>query len=810
MNIESLVNPSKIRKSRVEYLTKSETSMEFRDNLDSILEELDDDVYEWVPVGEQVNNQMIADITDNMTGVVENLTNISDAYLLQNYDGGCYNSSHEAADKILDSESAKMRFDGYKNGRSRNSDTSITFADKAHGQPKENFDVFVSPYSSGLTKQEYDFIQGRRGVGGMTALSHTKNGDKFVASAPDGDPESWTWTVIRQMKNGDYYYLTVGGEFPSFEGKLDCGDGIGEKQIGTVVKLYSYKFKTNPNDVTGNAFRRRLSRYLPNPVVPVEIMDCRTGNNSKYTYTGIKDEIRQNSSAFHNISDTINVTNIGQVDIDVYIKKHSTKIDDNQSFTNILTSQNETRVMISVNGQSHARYSKSNMKSDSGVYEAGDNMIVYAEFNEDTLEANNNVFNTGRDGFSDAGVEEQFMNTIYNFISGNDTIDKINTEQSEANLMDETVTIDGISRNFKETIRCQDSKTQQKTVIVDTEYDSWDERENTQYEINVLAGELDSYSITTEDNNLDLLLSPSFDKLDRAVCQVTVSDSSNEYSTTFVLEEEKQDRTVKKPESIESTPDCNSPIISLALGFNSEVDINTDNSHSAHTQGNKFEDFVEQWIKNSGENISAKGGANHPPDYLLENGPALEAKSILGFGRIPTNSSPPEATIDPSNPRLKKETAEKLRDSEKSEREMFYAIGSKTKNTVWICQGSVLFGEHNLEKITNKLRESADQISDEMNIKTTNDTNEVAKMNGIDSMDNINLRIRRMMSFDHPVNQFENTAGDYNVRDADLVLAVENNWFNNLTDNDKESIMNNEDLTVCDIQEKSAKLIIKN
>lgn len=805
MNIESLVNPKKIRKSRVEYLVKSETSKEFQNNLQIILDELDSDVCNWVPVGQQVNNQMIADITDNMTGIVENLTNISDAYLLQNYNGGDYYSSHDAADKILSDETAKMRFDGYKNSRSRSSDTSITFSDTAHGQPKENFDVFVSPYSSGVQKQNYNFIHGRRGVGGMTALSHTKNGDKFVASASDDDPESWTWTVIQQKQDGDYYYLTVDGEFPSFKGSFDCGSKIGKKSVGTVVKLYSYQFRTNPINATGNAFVRRLSQYLPNPVVPIEIIDTRGNKVQQYEYNGIRNEISQVQKDFHHISDNISVTNIGDVNVNVYIKKKS----ENQH-TNVITTQNEPRVLVSVNGQSHARYMKSRMKSEIGIDRVGENMIIYAEFTDNTLDANENIFNTGRDGFSDAGVEKQFMNAIYRFVSNNKAVERVNKRFAKVEEQNKSVDISGIDLKFGDCVTCKSRDSVYKNISIETEHEKLGERSEVSSSIETLAGELLSCKTEFIGDELRVTVKPDFTDLDRVVCKVNVCDEKSEYSTTFTLkEQESKERSSEESKTI-SEPDCDSPLVSLATTF-SDVSLDcTESGGTAQTQGEKFEFMIENWIESCGESISSTGGKNHPPDYLLKEGPALECKSITGYGRIQTNSSPPEQNLEPDNPRIKDSTADTLRKSSDPKRNMFYAIGSKNQDEIqstWICQGDILFGEHNLDEITEELQESAMEIAKEYEVETTEDTNEIAKLNGVDNLERINLRIRRMMSFDHPVKLF-NYNVEYDLKSSAFVLATNESWFENLSSADKIAIEKNESLKTIELNEKSIVLVV--
>jgi hypothetical protein len=828
IDVNGLLSSSNIRKSEVEYLIQAKDSEELSSFLDQILERVDDQSYEWVPVGQQVNNQMIADITDNMTGLVENLTNISDAYLLKNYDGGNYNSSHDAAEYLLDStNTAKMRFDG----GSGEKNPSITFSDKAHGQSKDNFEVFVSPYESGVSKQKYDFLQGRRGVGGMTALSHTKDGDKFVASATDDNPESWTWTVIRQKENGDYYYLKINEEFPTFNGVFDCGQGIGKKRRGTVVKLYSYSLKTNPKDATNCAFRRRLSRYLPNPVSPIKIVDIRRDSVNNYTYTGLKDEIREYSSVFYDeITGSVDIFNIGEVSISVFIKKPTEILDkqdsneqtsnkNSTSYTNILTKQNEPRMMINVNGQSHARYNKSNMMSETGIRGAGENMIILVEFDENTLEANDNIFNTGRDGFSDNGVEEQFITAISEFVVKNSKINEINNTFKERDDSQE-IFVSNTTPLFDETIKCESGEN--ITLKMDIEYNSENISNLSDIEahINLLSGQIKSKCATFNDQgDLMLKIKPKFENNSTTVCKSVITDVKDNHTHTFVIEEtdneEKKETSKESYDNVDVENEYDSPLVSLIKCSNyADNRMSSNNVNNVHSKGDQFEDMVEKWIMRTGHNISSRGGKNHPPDYLLEEGPALEAKKVTSTGRVPTNSSPPESEITADNPRLKKETKDTIRNSSNPNRDMFYIIGDKSDKQVkriWICQGKLLFGSHQLDEITKELRDAAGDVAEKFGIETIEDTNEVAKYNKIDSRDNISLRVRRMMSFNHPSNIFaDSTPKLSNIDDRAVILAIKQERFKSLTESDKSSLKDCEDIKIQDVEleDTNVKIIV--
>lgn len=449
--MSELLTQTEISKSRVEFLVRSGTQSELQDNLDSILEWVDDDVVSWEPIGGVVNTDVFGNLTDSMTALVENVTNSSDAYLLQEYDGGEYRNCFEAADSVLDPENhrVKMRFDGDKPSSSSEG-FSITFSDSAHGQPKNNFDVFVNPLETGLSKQEYSFLQGCRGVGSITALGHTQDGYKFIASASDEDPEEWTWTVIRSGNQNGYYYLTIDGEFPTFTGTFDCGSGIGEKTHGTVVKLYNYDLPTNPKDAAhGSVFTRELSRYIPEPVVPIEICDVRYDEDSTRVFSGVDTEIQKNSEAFETNTFTEDVFGIGDVETSVYVGKPQNKREQlvesgdlpenlGDSLSRYFTTQSDKRVLVCVNGQTHHSYSTSELRKNSSLENASQKSLVVVNLLDNQSTVGESLFNSGRTGFSDTTAKQRLESAVIESIGNSEAISEVDNEHKDESTTEET------------------------------------------------------------------------------------------------------------------------------------------------------------------------------------------------------------------------------------------------------------------------------------------------------------------------------------------------------------------------------------
>lgn len=431
-----LISSDEIRKSQVEYLPKAGTAEEVENRLEQILEWVDDDAVEWKRLGRLPNMSLLADITDGETGIVENVTNITDAYILENYDGGTYRNSRDAAENILTrSESSILRIDGEKGG-----DISLTFADKAHGQPTDEFNMFVDPVNTGETKRDKPFLQGCRGIGGMVALSNAQNGYKFIASAPSEDPMNWTWTIIRKDDGFDYEYLTINGEFPTFHGEFHCGEGIGAKTVGTVVKLYSYDLTTSPrNVVTSTAFRRRFSRKMVDSIIPVTLVESRYNSTYKYTYESIHNEVERNQELFYEpVQTTADIQGVGEVKISAYVAKSSEEREamedmdevDDASVTHLLSS-NDERVLVSLNGQTHAHYTEGQVRARTDFEHVSDNILVVAEVLDNPGSIQEDIFNAARSDFSNMNIKSRVEDHIFGFLNSSHELVDIDDKLDE-------------------------------------------------------------------------------------------------------------------------------------------------------------------------------------------------------------------------------------------------------------------------------------------------------------------------------------------------------------------------------------------
>lgn len=160
----------------------------------------------------------------------------------------------------------------------------------------------------------------------------------------------------------------------------------------------------------------------------------------------------------------------------------------------------------------------------------------------------------------------------------------------------------------------------------------------------------------------------------------------------------------------------------------------------------------ESWEKT----FSWRGSANHPPDFIIRSGDAVEVKkqirkrnSASAGTSIALNSSSPKRTLKSSDPRIE-EACRKCEDW--SEKDFLYFIGQVTTEyveAVWLIDGRCMVDvEHSYLDLFDRL---ARMISDLGGTKTK----ELGRFNKVDTLGRTALRVRPMWSLKHPRLIFE-------------------------------------------------------
>jgi hypothetical protein len=142
------------------------------------------------------------------------------------------------------------------------------------------------------------------------------------------------------------------------------------------------------------------------------------------------------------------------------------------------------------------------------------------------------------------------------------------------------------------------------------------------------------------------------------------------------------------------------------------------------------------------------GSDNNPPDFMVRNGDAVEVKQLGGIGDIQLNSSPPKRVLRADDPRL----TEACRACEEwRQRDFWYLVGKVNPNYVealWIVDGRCIADKAErydivFSSITGAVSELGGTSSQEL-----------GRINELDSLGSTSLRVRGMWLLKHPAKVF--------------------------------------------------------
>jgi len=174
------------------------------------------------------------------------------------------------------------------------------------------------------------------------------------------------------------------------------------------------------------------------------------------------------------------------------------------------------------------------------------------------------------------------------------------------------------------------------------------------------------------------------------------------------------------------------------------------------------------------QNFSFGGSANHPPDFIIKNGDAVEVKKIQGNkSTISLNSSYPKAKLFANDIRITKACREC---EEWAQKDIIYAIGTvkeKSLRSLWLVYGTVYAAEKDVyEKISNAISGSL-KYADGVVFSKTKELGNVKK---IDPLGITSLRVRGMWGIEHPSKVFNNLNTENNLLNV-LITEEKYNSF---------------------------------
>lgn len=260
----------------------------------------------------------------------------------------------------------------------------------------------------------------------------------------------------------------------------------------------------------------------------------------------------------------------------------------------------------------------------------------------------------------------------------------------------------------------------------------------------------------------------------------------------------------------------------LSLSTNELKSIYTSSSNNrANSMGDALEFYIKDLFCNSigindftkkdleySKYLSYLGNSSNPPDFIIENGPAVEVKKIenLTFGDIALNSSYPKDSLY-SNSTLISRACRECEDNW-IQKDMIYTIGNIVNNklkVLWLLYGDCYAAEQETyKKMKTKIQSG---IANIQGVEFTQ-TKELGKVNKVDPLGITNLRIRGMWSIKHPMKVFDYLVEDYN-RETELQIycLILKSKYDLLPNEDKKNledyIKNKKTLTKEDVKIKN-------
>lgn len=230
------------------------------------------------------------------------------------------------------------------------------------------------------------------------------------------------------------------------------------------------------------------------------------------------------------------------------------------------------------------------------------------------------------------------------------------------------------------------------------------------------------------------------------------------------------------------------------------VDVYT-SKNRANAMGDALEEFVKDVYAGSdvdhADCFSYIGNPNHPPDFILKNGDAVEVKKVEGFGNaLALNSSYPKSKLHVDDSRI----SQACRDCEQwAEKDIVYVVGcvpdSELRLLYFVYGDCYAACRETYESIVTKVRDAI--VSG--NIETEN-TNELAKVRRVDPLGITSLRVRGMWHIEHPSKVFRDVYDVDQTKQFQIVCLMKTEKYSTFPKEDRHTLENMEGFSVADIR----------
>lgn len=364
-------------------------------------------------------------LSDAEAGLVERIINGIDAVSMMHCKNPYgYNNTHDAVTDV--DKQIELIFDGAKR-RSKSKGYNVTVADLGKGQELDNFDVFFETNGAGGSKGDIPIAQGCRTLGSLASVANSEY--MLVLSASHKRKEGWTWTVVKQDEDG-YKYLKIDGDFLIYNGEIEGVGDEASRTYGTVIRMYNYDMPSPEQAAEGEPFRRMLTQKIPEPPIPIKILDNRW--NESYLYEGLSKELEKCGDVLSaSESYTYEDNKYGEVELSLYTFDMSDELSDVRGKF-ITSSPDDNRFLTSLNGQTHHTESLNKMKNNSGLGLASDRTIIIARLRDVGTIKEEQLFELSRQGFQDSDDKKEFVSQNLNYISSRVDADSLTPDDSDS------------------------------------------------------------------------------------------------------------------------------------------------------------------------------------------------------------------------------------------------------------------------------------------------------------------------------------------------------------------------------------------
>lgn len=189
--------------------------------------------------------------------------------------------------------------------------------------------------------------------------------------------------------------------------------------------------------------------------------------------------------------------------------------------------------------------------------------------------------------------------------------------------------------------------------------------------------------------------------------------------------------------------------------------------------------YVDQKEKEYEKVFSWTGDSKHFPDLIIKGGAGVESKKVNNnsYGTIPLNSSYPKDYITRTTQNYPEKSLDKEPNDDWNRKSVIYAIGNlDTKNqenrliSLWLVYGNTIVPNSDFyKKIIESIRTSIKKASSG---KKLTDSNELARVTGVDRLGRTNMRVRGMYELKHPAKIFKDYIADIPVIDNKSKIYV--------------------------------------